>query len=288
MSCNLPRSTMTAIQRLCRLKAHRNVIPKSALRLPRIVIFEGSRYSHTMGNSLPGNVPSRTKKVSIESFSGENNPEEDIDPDDAFEGSLAYNMHLPNHESENFSFDPETGILQEKEDEIKHYENVVKPKKDQLDRVKELNFGEVARDIDQHIPRDFEVSSDQSEWAYVERLLPLKVIPKLPPAPNKDGSYPSGFVAPKRKAGEFPYHVSRTRSHMLPVYTDFNREDLLITTIIGRCDGDLHQLKAELVDFLTKRYEREFMSQVAELYGKIKFRGDFEDDFKEFLLDKGF
>ncbi len=32
----------------------------------------------------------------------------------------------------------------------------------------------------------------------------------------------------------------------------------------------------------------DFISQVAEVYGRVLFRGDFEEDFKEFLIEKGF
>ena len=61
-----------------------------------------------------------------------------------------------------------------------------------------------------------------------------------------------------------------------------------MTTYINNCDGDLYKLRADLKQFLFERYEQEFMTQVAELYGRVKFRGDFEQDFKEFLLNKGF
>ena len=56
------------------------------------------------------------------------------DPDDAFEGSNAYQFVIPNQETENFSFDPEVGILQEPDDERRYYEDVVKPKRDEDDR----------------------------------------------------------------------------------------------------------------------------------------------------------
>ena len=63
---------------------------------------------------------------------------------------------------------------------------------------------------------------------------------------------------------------------------------MLVTTYIGKCEGNLFDLRDDLKKFLFERYEQEFMSQVAELYGKVKFRGDFEQDFKEFLIEKGF
>ena len=291
MSCVSPASTMSLLQRLSRVRCFQHYIKKSAVR-PTIVFLDKQiiRKKHTMGKSHPGsNKPPLINKSTIDSVSEEFITEESgTDPDDAFEGESAYNMILPNYETENFSFDPDTGILQEREDEIKHYEEIVRPFREKKDRITELNFGKVARDIDRHSPQDFEVSSDKSEWAYVERLFAPKIIPQLPTPPNEDGSYPSGFVAPRTQPGDFPYHVSRPRSHMLPVYTHFDRKNLLLTTMIDRCDGNIHQLRSDLNDFLESRYEREFMSQVAELYGRVKFRGDFEQDFKDFLLEKGF
>ena len=291
MSCVSQTHVMNALHRLGRIVSLHRSLEKGTLRLTSIVTFQKPtvRRGHTMGGIHPGNFPPLTKNTTKDTVPEETFSEEDeIDPADAFEGKNAYKMILPNYESENFSFDPDTGILQEREDEMKHFEDVIKPKKDGLDKIHSVKFGDVARDIDRHIPREFELSSDQSEWNYVERLLPLRIVPPLPRPPNKDGSYPSGFCAPRIKPGDLPYHVSRTRSHMLPVYTVFNRLDLLVTTHISRCDGNLHQLKEDLNNFLTDRYEREFMSQAAELYGKVKFRGDFEQDFKEFLIEKGF
>ena len=246
--------------------------------------------SHTMGPIHPGNIPPRSQSFPSEVSQDEGfvDLDDEVDPDDAFEGPNAYKFVMPNYETENFSFDPEIGILQEPEDERRHYEQVVKPKREESDRLKSLNVGGVVRDINLHLPRDFEASTDEKEWAYVERLLPMKTVPPLPAAPNKDGSYPSGFVAPRTRPGDFSYHVSRTRSHMLPVYTTFSRSVMLVTTYIGKCEGNLFDLRDDLKKFLFERYEQEFMSQVAELYGKVKFRGDFEQDFKEFLIEKGF
>ena len=45
---------------------------------------------------------------------------------------------------------------------------------------------------------------------------------------------------------------------------------------------------ASYFQFLDERYHLKFISRVAEVYGKVTFHGDFEVDFKEFLLQKGF
>ena len=289
MSCATQKSAMSFLLRMkTMLPLHRTV----QSTLPTITVTPihktNIRKGHSMGGPHPGNLPPLPKKVVEESNAEDFLQEADVDPDDAFEGKDAYKMLLPNYESENFSFDPDSGILQEREDEVKYYEEVVKPKNDSLNKTRTLKFGDIVHDVDRHFPREFEVSNDESEWKFVERLLPLKIVPQLPTAPNEDGSYPSGFVRPRAKPGDYPYHVSRARSHMLPVYTEYKREQGMVTTHISRCEGNLHQLKDDLCAFLEERYEREFISQVGELYGKVKFRGDFEQDFKEFLLDKGF
>jgi hypothetical protein len=46
--------------------------------------------------------------------------------------------------------------------------------------------------------RDFEASKDPAEWAFVERLLPSELHPKIPDLKE----YPSGFVPAKLKPGE--------------------------------------------------------------------------------------
>merc|ERR1712080_228157 len=212
---------MNALHRLGRIILGNRNVEKLTLPMTSISTLEkpNIRRVHTMGGVHPGNIPATTKNKTIDTVTDEVFSEGDeVDPADAFEGNNAYKMVLPNYESENFSFDSDTGILQEREDEIKHFEEIIKPKRDDLDKIHSLKFGDVARDIDRHMPREFEISSDQSEWDYVERLLPLRIVPPLPPAPNKDGTYPSGFCAPSRKPGNLAYHVTRTRSHMLPVY----------------------------------------------------------------------
>ena len=291
MSCVSQKSAMSFLQRMKTIlplyRTVQNTLPSSSNFL---IHRTNVRKGHSMGGPHPGNIPPLSLKVTKEQNAEEIVFEDtdQIDPDDAFEGKDAYKMILPNHESENFSFDPEVGILQEREDEIEYYEGVVKPERDRLDRDRSLKFGDIVHDVDRHHPRDFEVSSDQTEWKFVERLLPMDIVPPLPPAPNEDGSYPSGFIMARAKPGDYPYHISRTRSHMLPVYTVFKRPQELVTTHISNCEGNLHQLKNDLCAFLEDRYEREFISQVGELYGKVRFRGDFEQDFKEFLLEKGF
>ena len=94
--------------------------------------------------------------------------------------------------------------------------------------------------------RGFEVSRDPSEWAFVDRLLPSS---KLVPACPDPQDFPSGFRAPTARPGDHPYHVRRSRNHMLPVYTKVRHLDNLFITRINNVDGDLFALaEARLSD----------------------------------------
>lgn len=158
------------------------------------------------------------------------------------------------------------------------YEEVVEP-------WNKHTFKDMAKELDSMETRQFEVTKEG--WEFVERLLPKKLIPKIPDAKAGD-ELPSGFRVPSAKPGDYEYHVGRTRNHMLPVYTKLNRDSMLLTTVVRKCDGNLYKLRDDICAFLRDRYRLEFHSQIDELNETIRFRGDFEQDFKEFLLAKGF
>jgi len=166
-------------------------------------------------------------------------------------------------------------IRQEPDEERAHFRDLVN------------TYGEhlVARPNDMWPEREYTITEeDNEEWRHVEALLPNKLVP---PVPVKD-EYPSGFRPPTAKPGDYPYYVSRTANHMLPVYSNMNMTTKVLSTVVRLADGDLFALRNDLKAFLFDRYQMDFMSQVAEVYGRVLFRGDFEDDFKEFLLQKGF
>ncbi|KAK2706701.1 hypothetical protein QYM36_014668, partial [Artemia franciscana] len=52
------------------------------------------------------------------------------------------------------------------------------------------------------------------DWKNIERLFPQQTVP-IPPVKE---TYPSGWVPPKGSSLDCPYHVKRSRNHMLPVY----------------------------------------------------------------------
>ena len=133
---------------------------------------------------------------------------------------------------------------------------------------------------------------DPKEWSYVERLIDQskpKSIPVPQVAPGQET--PSGFKMPTAKPGDYPYHVRRATSWMLPVYVSQPWRDgqpsATITTI-RKVEGDVDALRKDLCKFLFDRYEQEFISQPNEFMQKVVFRGNFDADFKEFLKMKGF
>lgn len=111
--------------------------------------------------------------------------------------------------------------------------------------------------------------------------------------PNKE-KYPSGFEKPKISAEEslekYGYFVGRTSNFMLPVYVEVlardNREEL--RTKVRKVEGNLFQLRQDLDQHLFDLYQRQFIAQVSEIQHQILFLGDFEEEIKEFLLNKGF
>jgi len=176
-------------------------------------------------------------------------------------------------QSDIFSYDPKF-TCPEEEDEAKKF-------RDYLDVYGEALEG---REVYRGQDRDYEVSRDPQEWKVVEALLPPELIP---PVPEK-ARYPSGFVRATAKPGDHPYFVHRTHMHMLPVYTMFNRKKMLMTTKIKRADGNLFALRKDLDKMLMEKYDMEFISQVAEVNSSVIYRGDFEEEFKNFLISKGF
>jgi hypothetical protein len=68
-----------------------------------------------------------------------------------------------------------------------------------------ISFSQVAFEIE---TRDFEVSKDQKEWEYVERLLPEKIIPSIP----KLKEYHSGFQPPRIVPGKRQHPLNFKRN----------------------------------------------------------------------------
>nr|ADD38496.1 Probable 39S ribosomal protein L49, mitochondrial [Lepeophtheirus salmonis] len=177
---------------------------------------------------------------------------------------------MNNRSTENNTFHPR-GILAEPEEEYEAFKTFDK------------DLGHLIPDP--KLPdRKYEASS--AEWHFVERLT-SNVSTVIPTPPPKD-LYPSGFYLPTAKFGDNRYFISRTSTYMLPVYLERSFKNQIMTSKIRKVDGDLFALRDDLDAFLFEKYQMQFISQVAELFGKVSYRGDFIEDFKEFCRLKGF
>ena len=134
------------------------------------------------------------------------------------------------------------------------------------------------------------MSSNPEEWKFVERLIPPALIPAITPKE----SFPSGFqlpkISPEEAIEKYEYFVGRPTSQMLPIYLKImsNDHSESITTKLSKCEGNLYKLREDIDNFLENRYKRTFIAQVSELQQCLLYRGEFEEEFKEFLLSKGF
>jgi large subunit ribosomal protein L49 len=140
-------------------------------------------------------------------------------------------------------------------------------------------------------PRDFTVSNNADEWKFVDRLIPLELIPSIP----KKDRYPSGFqpphISPEDAIEKYGYFVGRPSSQMLPVYLLHESQEVstpFLLTKIRKAEGNLFKLREDIDAFLKDRYKREFVCQVSELQQHVCYKADLEEELKEFLLKKGF
>ena len=76
---------------------------------------------------------------------------------------------------------------------------------------------------------------------------------------------------------------------MLPVYLgSVCRDDAeSLYTTLKKADGNLYKLRKDIDEFLFAKYKREFICQVSELQNMLLYKGDLEEEIKEFLLSKG-
>lgn len=60
-----------------------------------------------------------------------------------------------------------------------------------------------------------QVEKSYDEWKYVEQLFPNEFVPEAPK--DHKTTYPSGWKPPNPHI-DLPYHIKRTKNHMIPVY----------------------------------------------------------------------
>jgi len=135
----------------------------------------------------------------------------------------------------------------------------------------------------EHYTKFHEVKT--ADWKYVDRLIPPLVIPDYP---VKD-SYVSGWKPPADSALSNQFFVKRTKNHMIPVYLNFEAvRDQRKITLIKNIEGDIWELERLLKEHIQTTQSKTIISQVHEVAMQIKFRGDYVNIVKKWLLDRGF
>ncbi|XP_020633084.3 large ribosomal subunit protein mL49 [Pogona vitticeps] len=139
-----------------------------------------------------------------------------------------------------------------------------------------------------------QVSGDQNypgvvesteEYKFVERLIP----PTQVPLPPKHDHYPtpSGWKPPQDPPPDLPYFVRRSRMHNIPVYTDLTHACRKMT-VIRKIEGDIWALEKDVKEFITPLLGKAPATQVNEVTNSIRIKGYFDQELKQWLMDKGF
>ncbi|XP_067938382.1 large ribosomal subunit protein mL49-like isoform X2 [Watersipora subatra] len=137
----------------------------------------------------------------------------------------------------------------------------------------------------------YEVTKDPKEWANVEVLIADPIVPPVPKFSDGDLPTPSGWIPPKDTAfTSWPYSVSRTKNHMLPVYLKQSNVTPVKFTQVGKISGDIWALDEALRAHLEEvdPDSSPILTQVHEPGRFIRIRGVYTDTVAQFLLDKGF
>ncbi|KAF1838024.1 hypothetical protein BDW02DRAFT_542939 [Decorospora gaudefroyi] len=126
---------------------------------------------------------------------------------------------------------------------------------------------------------------------------PADALTPTPPAANKPNTTASlqQQKKPKPKAPRTArpvtlslpppkYHVSRSASKNLPIYTDYKRGGNLHLTTVRRITGDLSALRDELRVFLNKKNED---VTISSLTGHVVVKGRHTGDISAFLRARG-
>eukprot|EP00696_Hemimastix_kukwesjijk_P017276 gnl/Hemi2/5892_TR2039_c0_g1_i1.p2 gnl/Hemi2/5892_TR2039_c0_g1~~gnl/Hemi2/5892_TR2039_c0_g1_i1.p2 ORF type:complete len:153 (+),score=24.70 gnl/Hemi2/5892_TR2039_c0_g1_i1:173-631(+) len=109
--------------------------------------------------------------------------------------------------------------------------------------------------------------------------LHLKYPPKhdpLPPSP-----FPSGWMPPLGGTEDLPFRVERTKSKVLPVYSDFKGGNRRLT-VLRKISGDVKELGEEI-----RRYFKGAVDVRMRL-GRIELKGDHCNELRIWLRKHGF
>jgi translation initiation factor 1 (eIF-1/SUI1) len=128
------------------------------------------------------------------------------------------------------------------------------------------------------------------EFDVVERLLGQDTVPQVPEKSLRQFPTPSGWIPPAATPPNLLYFVHRTRYHNLPVYLEaMGKAQTKKLTRVNQVQGDIWKLEKELIKHVRNHASDGLVaSQVSEVNRWIKIKGNYVDQIKEFLLEKGF
>eukprot|EP00067_Danio_rerio_P051592 XP_686994.3 39S ribosomal protein L49, mitochondrial [Danio rerio] len=129
-----------------------------------------------------------------------------------------------------------------------------------------------------------DIIESTEEFRFVERLIPPS---RIPAPPKHDGPAPSGWTPPSDTPPSLPYMIRRSRMHNVPVYSDIKHGNQH-STLIRKIEGDIWALNKEVKEFLLGLTGKDPPTQVNEITGSIRVKGQFDKELKDWLLNKGF
>lgn len=123
-------------------------------------------------------------------------------------------------------------------------------------------------------------------WQHVQNLL----APPVVPTPTAKAAYTSGWQPPLPAAqlAQLPYHVPRTKNHMVPVYLETTFRGQRRVTRVRHCAGDIWLLERELRAAIEQRIGgKPLATRVHEMSGQIWIKGDYVELVRQFLVKQG-
>jgi len=115
---------------------------------------------------------------------------------------------------------------------------------------------------------------------YGKKPKPMEPL-KFPLQPLPKSDKPSGWLEPLGNTEHLPFKVFRTKSHQLPVYTDFKYGGARVITILRKYAGNTKELKEELSRLLGG-------AEILERPGRFEVKGNYVSDIKLWLKKLGF
>lgn len=136
------------------------------------------------------------------------------------------------------------------------------------------------------VPKTIDFEESTAEWKYVERLIPPLTVPIS--TMKVEFPAPSGWQPPADTGLNLPYNVCRTRTQQPPVFLEARNGQTRLLTKVRYIEGDIWGLERDLRTYLEGLHQKRILTQVHEVANFIRFRGDYVNDVKQWLMSKGF